>query len=105
MSAGRWGDIPNNWVASVAMKLHKDKFLKHDGERFQSYLADVKSGKATIAAGALLPHEIVASLEDPSGSEVVELQWKRMVEDLSKAGKLENCIAVCDVSGSILGRQ
>ncbi|KAF8018367.1 hypothetical protein BT93_H3298 [Corymbia citriodora subsp. variegata] len=103
MSAGRWGDIPYNRVASVAMKLHKDKFLKHDGERFQSYLADVKSGKATIAAGALLPHEIVASLDDPDRGEVAELQWKRMVEDLSKAGKLENCIAVCDVSGSMSG--
>ncbi|XP_030459742.1 uncharacterized protein LOC115680146 [Syzygium oleosum] len=103
MSAGRWGDVPYNRVASVAMKLYKDKFLKHDGERFRSYLADVKSEKATIAAGALLPHEIVASLDDPDGGEVAELQWKRMVEDLSKAGKLENCIAVCDVSGSMSG--
>ncbi|KAL3728511.1 hypothetical protein ACJRO7_033146 [Eucalyptus globulus] len=105
MSAGQWGDIPNNWFASVAMKLHKDKFLKHDGERFQSYLADVKSGKATISPGALLPHEIVASLEDPGGGEVAELLWKRMVEDPSKEGKLENCIAVCDISGSMLGRR
>ncbi|XP_048137272.1 uncharacterized protein LOC115739026 isoform X2 [Rhodamnia argentea] len=103
MSAGQWGDIPYNRVASVAMKLNKNKFLKHDGERFQSYLADVKSGKATMAAGALLPHEIVASLEDPDGGEVAELQWKRMVEDLSKEGKLESCIAVCDVSGSMSG--
>ncbi|XP_010024191.3 uncharacterized protein LOC104414726 [Eucalyptus grandis] len=103
MSAGRWGDVPYNRVASVAMKLHKDKFLKHDRERFQTYLADVKSGKATIAAGALLPHEIVASLSDPDTGEVAELQWKRMVEDLSKVGKLENCIAVCDVSGSMSG--
>ncbi|XP_030527743.2 uncharacterized protein LOC115739027 [Rhodamnia argentea] len=103
MSAGRWGDVPYNRVPSVAMKLHKNKFMKHDGERFQSYLADVKSGKATIAAGALLPHEIVASLNDPDGGEVAELQWRRMVEDLSKEGKLENCIAVCDVSGSMSG--
>ncbi|KAI6692246.1 hypothetical protein NL676_019956 [Syzygium grande] len=103
MSAGRWGDIPYNRVASVAMKLHKEKFLEHDGDRFQSYLAGVKSGKAKIAAGTLLPHEIVASLGDPDRGEVAELQWKRMVEDLSKAGKLENCIAVCDVSGSMSG--
>ncbi|KAL3728504.1 hypothetical protein ACJRO7_033140 [Eucalyptus globulus] len=103
MSAGRWGDIPYNRVASVAMKLHKDKFQRHDGERFWSYLADVKSGKPTIAAGALLPHEIVASLDEPNGGEVAELQRERVVEDLPKAGKLENCIAVCDVSASLSG--
>ncbi|KAI6692243.1 hypothetical protein NL676_019953 [Syzygium grande] len=45
MSAGRWGDIPYDWVASVAMKLYKDKFLKHDSERFRSYLANVKLGE------------------------------------------------------------
>lgn len=28
------GSIPYNRVASVAMKLYKDKFLKHDEERF-----------------------------------------------------------------------
>ena len=33
--------------------------------------------------------------------EVKELQWKRMVEDLSKKGKLSNCLSVCDVSGSM----
>ncbi|KAL3728512.1 hypothetical protein ACJRO7_033147 [Eucalyptus globulus] len=103
MSAGRWGDIPYNRVASVAMKLHKDKFQRHDGERFWSYLADVKSGKPTIAAGALLPHEIVASLDEPNGGEVAELQRERVVEDLPKAGKLENCIAVGDVSASLSG--
>ncbi|KAK3418805.1 hypothetical protein EUGRSUZ_H03371, partial [Eucalyptus grandis] len=103
MSAGRWGDIPYNRVAFVALKLHKDKFQRHDGERFWSYLADVKSGKPTIAAGALLPHEIVASLDEPNGGEVAELQWERVVEDLPKAGKLENCIAVCDVSASLSG--
>ena len=68
--------------------------------RFLNYLEDVKKGKAKIAAGALLPHEIIASL-DEGESEVAELQWKRMVEDLQQEGKLRDCIAVCDVSGSI----
>ena len=34
---------------------------------------------------------------------VAELQWKRMVDDMTKKGKLTNCIAVCDVSGSMNG--
>ncbi|PIN18174.1 hypothetical protein CDL12_09159 [Handroanthus impetiginosus] len=103
IGANDWGSIPYNRVASVAMKLYKEKFLKHDKQRFEEYLEKVKSGKAKIAAGALLPHEIISSLYDDDGGEVAELQWKRMVEDIAKKGKLNNCLAVCDVSGSMNG--
>ncbi|XP_061355673.1 uncharacterized protein LOC133300178 [Gastrolobium bilobum] len=103
IGANRWDLIPYNRVASVAMKFYKEKFLKHDKERFEKYLQDVKSGKATIAAGALLPHQIIGSLRDGDGGEVAELQWKRMVDDLLKKGKMKNCLAVCDVSGSMSG--
>ncbi|MCD7471797.1 hypothetical protein HAX54_012466 [Datura stramonium] len=51
-----WGSILTIEVASVAMKMYKDKFLKHDEGRFTEYLEKVKQGKAKIAAGALLPH-------------------------------------------------
>ncbi|KAF5741203.1 hypothetical protein HS088_TW10G00198 [Tripterygium wilfordii] len=102
IGANRWDILPYNRVASVAMKLYKEKFREHDSERFSKYLDDVKSGKAKIAAGALLPHEIIAELEE-DGGEVAELQWKRMVGDLLQKGNLSNCMAVCDVSGSMSG--
>lgn len=103
MSANQWGVLPYNRVASVAMKNYKNLFSKHDRDRFGEYLENVKSGKAKIAAGALLPHEIIRSLNDEDGGKVAELQWQRMVEDVAKKGKLSNCIAVCDVSGSMEG--
>ncbi|KAB2633704.1 hypothetical protein D8674_029951 [Pyrus ussuriensis x Pyrus communis] len=103
IGANQWGLIPYNRVASVAMKFYKEKFLKHDEERFKKYLADVKAGKSTIAAGALLPHEIIESLNHGDGGQVAELQWKRMMDDLLKQGKMKNCLAVCDVSGSMNG--
>ncbi|KAK7274978.1 hypothetical protein RIF29_16082 [Crotalaria pallida] len=103
IGANRWDLIPYNRVASVAMNFYKEKFLKHDKERFEKYLKDVKSGETTIAAGALLPHDIIKSLSDGDGGAVAELQWKRMVDDMLKNGKLKNCIAVCDVSGSMNG--
>lgn len=34
---------------------------------------------------------------------MAELQWGRMVDDLAKKGKLSNCKAICDVSGSMEG--
>ncbi|RHN70397.1 putative von Willebrand factor, type A [Medicago truncatula] len=103
IGANRWKLIPYNRVASVAMEFYKEKFLKHDKKRFEKYLEDVKVGKTTIAAGALLPHDIIRSLGDGDGGEVAELQWTRMVDDLLKKGKMRNCLAVCDVSGSMTG--
>ncbi|KAK9049018.1 hypothetical protein SSX86_032015 [Deinandra increscens subsp. villosa] len=99
----QWHLIPYNRVASVAMKFYKEKFLKHDELRFKQHLENVRSGKAKMAAGALLPHEIISCLEDGDGGEVAELQWKRMVEDMLTKGKLNNCLAICDVSGSMSG--
>ncbi|BFI32429.1 hypothetical protein MPTK2_4g05880 [Marchantia polymorpha subsp. ruderalis] len=107
MSAQKWGEVNYKRVASVAMKTYKDLFLKHDEERFTKYLEDVKAGKAKIAAGALLPHMILKGVtdpdQDPQLAEVAELQWKRMVSDLKEKGSLSNCLAVCDVSGSMDG--
>ncbi|KAG2376321.1 uncharacterized protein HKW66_Vig0155250 [Vigna angularis] len=103
IGANRWDLIPYNRVASVAMEFYKEKFLKHDKERFEAYLEDVKSGKSTIAAGALLPHQIIRSLDNGDCGDVSELQWKRVVDDLKKKGTMKSCLAVCDVSGSMDG--
>lgn len=105
MSAKRWEKLPYNRVPSVAMKIYKDVFERHDGERFKQFLQDVEEGKKKIAAGAVLPHEVLRDAIEKADQtpNVAELQWKRMVEDLSVSGKLSNCIAVCDVSGSMEG--
>ncbi|KAM3691535.1 hypothetical protein ACJW31_08G022400 [Castanea mollissima] len=79
MSANMWETLPYNSVPSVAMKNYKSHFLRHD---------DVKHGDSTIAAGALLPHEIIASLKDSDGGE---------------KGKLSNCITICNLSESMSG--
>ncbi|WCJ26793.1 hypothetical protein M5689_008585 [Euphorbia peplus] len=103
MSLKKWDELPYNRVSSLAMKLYKKRFMQHDQERFTEYLGKVKSGKAKIAAGALLPHQIIHSLKEENGGEVAELQWKRTVDDLLREGKLTNCLAISDVSGSMHG--
>ncbi|KAL1832408.1 hypothetical protein ACET3Z_002059 [Daucus carota] len=105
MSAQKWSSLAYNRVASVAMKNYTDIFMWHDKERFSKYLEDVKEGKEKIAAGALLPHDIIRSCldGDQTAGTVAELQWKRLVDDMLEKGKLSNCIAVCDVSGSMIG--
>lgn len=59
MCANTWGNIRYNRVTSVCMNKHKQKFEKHDKERFEQYLSDVEAGKTKIASGALKPHELV----------------------------------------------
>ncbi|KAJ0243413.1 hypothetical protein HA466_0194700 [Hirschfeldia incana] len=103
MGAKEWSSLPYNRVASVAMKSYKEIFLNHDAERFQKYLQDAREGKTKIAAGAVLPHEIIGELDGGDGGQVAELQWKRMVDDLKKKGSLTSCIAISDVSGSMSG--
>ncbi|KAF9607097.1 hypothetical protein IFM89_032213 [Coptis chinensis] len=105
MSAKKWNSLPYPRVASIAMSNYKKHFLKHDETRFNEFLSKVESGEEKIAAGALFPHDIIKRLNDGEndGGRVAELQWKRMVDDLSEKGKLQNCIAVCDVSGSMSG--
>ncbi|OAO91619.1 hypothetical protein AXX17_AT5G41380 [Arabidopsis thaliana] len=107
MSAKEWNLLKYNRVPSIAMQNYSSRFSKHDSERFTEFLEDVKSGKKKMAAGALLPHQIISQLENDSegevGAEVAELQWARMVVDLAKKGKLKNSLAICDVSGSMAG--
>ncbi|CAN8247806.1 unnamed protein product [Cochlearia groenlandica] len=62
MSAKKWDSLNYSRVASVAMKNYTKVFAEHDSERFRNFLKDVKSGEKKIAAGALLPHEIIKQL-------------------------------------------
>ncbi|KAI3876337.1 hypothetical protein MKX03_032935 [Papaver bracteatum] len=103
MGCNQWDSLPYNRVPSVAMKNYKYTFARRDETRFNNYLESVKRGETSIAAGALLPHLILDSLNGKKGQDVAELQWKRMVDDLSKIGKLNDCLAISDVSGSMSG--
>ena len=64
MSSNQWNVLPCSRVPSIALKNYKVLIFKHDKERFKECLGNVKKGTTKIAAGALLPHEIRASLED-----------------------------------------
>ncbi|KAM1043623.1 hypothetical protein COP2_035813 [Malus domestica] len=52
-----------------------------------------------------LPHHVLVSLEKEQGgvTETAEVQWQRLVKELSSKGKLRNCVAVCDVPESMRG--
>lgn len=61
MSANEWNKVNYNSVPSKANLLYKDAFLKHDEERRNEYLENLKNGNENtkINAKILMPHEIV----------------------------------------------
>ncbi|RZC73411.1 hypothetical protein C5167_048891 [Papaver somniferum] len=105
--ASKWCPSLDSSSNAFMSRKYKSFFEARDEEGFNQYLESVKKGDTKIAAGALLPHEIIASLDDEKDKDgdcnVAELQWRRMVDDLSKIGKLSDCLAIADVSGSMMG--
>uniref|UniRef100_A0A0G4GYC8 TROVE domain-containing protein n=1 Tax=Chromera velia CCMP2878 TaxID=1169474 RepID=A0A0G4GYC8_9ALVE len=116
MGTNRWAELPYSRVPSKCMTLRESVFRKHDGERFEAFLEQVKRGDKKVAAGALLPHEIIKPFvkntfgfvengdEDREADTTLrELQWERLVRDVKEGGQLGSCIPVSDVSGSMYG--
>ena len=126
MTARRWGDVSYKHVPSKSMHINGKHFIKHDTERFEAYLDSVAEGKAKISGATLLPHELLAKALAPLDFEyregkprkpsaasalrariakleaqVVDAQWDAMIARLRSAGTLDNCLALCDVSGSM----
>ncbi|KAG2592761.1 hypothetical protein PVAP13_5NG577700 [Panicum virgatum] len=99
MSAGKWDDLPYARVASVAMHKYKEAFQKHDKPRVAGFFDEVRTGHARVAAGAVLQHELIAAALNGEHDEAAELQWRSMVSALAAEGRLDNCIAVCGLTG------
>ncbi|KAF9421933.1 hypothetical protein BGZ94_008711 [Podila epigama] len=110
MAARQWNEIMYNRVPSVAMKNNKGNFEKHDKERFTEFLDAVNKGTTTIAAQALMPHQLVQEAGTLIGVDADDLrvrtlnaQWDAYVNKLAKNGKIRSSLAICDVSGSMCG--
>lgn len=115
MSSNQWQLINYKRVPALCMRNSKKLFFEHDGERFKAYLMDVAKGKRSIAGGTLLPNELLgeavaletalqADGEDAElrmNLQVAEGQWNSLVNKLRESGALGNCMAICDVSGSM----
>jgi hypothetical protein len=112
-------------VPSVAMNKHSkapsvkgkkyqknsaNAFMRNDKERFMEYKNKVVKGEAKVNVSALFPHQIVQHYYNPENhrqshtmDDLVEGQWKTMVEEMSKIGDLSESLVLADVSGSMDG--
>ena len=113
-------------VPSVAMNKHskapsrkgmkynhmkENAFMRNDQERFMEYKGKVVKGEAKVNVKALFPHEIVEHYYNVNGrrdhrsrpDDLVEGQWKAMVEEMKNIGDLSESLVLADVSGSMEG--
>uniref|UniRef100_K3WVX3 VWFA domain-containing protein n=1 Tax=Globisporangium ultimum (strain ATCC 200006 / CBS 805.95 / DAOM BR144) TaxID=431595 RepID=K3WVX3_GLOUD len=108
MCANKWEEIEFSEVPSVAMHIHgkpNHAFERHLGEKFAAWKGDLATGKAKVNAKVLFPHQVVAQYMQRSAvDELLEAQWKVMIEDASKMGSVKKTLVLSDVSGSMSGR-
>lgn len=113
MSANEWNKVNYNTIPSKANLLYKDAFLRHDEERRNEYLEDLKNGNENtkINAKVLMPHEIVHNYTSPlydgwhlrikSYDETLEQLWKSLPDYVDGEGF---SMFVRDGSGSMTDR-
>lgn len=102
----QWGKVKYETVPGVASKRLLNAFKKHDGDRYAKFLEAVRKGEKQIKITGLLPHELAKyyidhMYDNETSNETIELQWKAMLENVSKNGTLNNALAVIDLSGSM----
>ena len=104
MCSDNWENIKFENVPSIASKLYRKTFSKHQAERYSTYLMDVASGKTKINSSMIFPHQLVEHyINGGEYDETIELQWKSIVEKTRAKFGNKSAIAVVDVSGSMTG--
>ena len=104
MCSNRWSEIKYSQVPAKAMKIYNNAFTKHDNDRFDEYLIEVKNNKQKINSSGIQVYELVKYyLDNNKLNETIELQWKDILNKINNKGKLKNTIPVIDVSGSMDG--
>lgn len=102
MSSNKWNEINYSAVPSRAMRIYRNAFMRHDEERFSSFINRAISGQEVIHSGALYPYDIVSKiLYQNEDSNVLEAQWKQLPNYITEG---TNAIVMADVSGSMDGR-
>ena len=109
MCKKQWSEIEYSHVPSVAMNKYNKAWYRNDEERFKQYIEDVKSGKKTINASVIFPHDIIKdalgiggwSVSINSLNPAKIAQWNALPNYLGDS--INSILPVCDTSGSMYG--
>jgi hypothetical protein len=104
--AKKWNPVRRKPAVSNTTKKLYLKTFDHNGsfselyhKKYNVYLEFTTNWEKE--SRVLLPNQIVANLNNGSGSEVMECERQRLVRHLEKNGSLRNCLAICDTSKMI----
>jgi hypothetical protein len=107
MCGNHWNEIDFNKVPSVCMKNMRSAFLRHTPSAFTEWVERLKSGnnEAKVNASQLYPHDIVRAYCNTTHKkdDVLEEQWKCIVEAARQLGTFKRSLVISDVSGSMQG--
>ena len=99
MSEQKWDEIDYQCVPSRANLIYNNTFLRHDEERRRFFLEQLKTGKATIHADTLFPHDIANKYRYVNGvDDTLEALWNNLPDTVNGCG---NTMVVADDSGSM----
>lgn len=99
MCANEWRDIELAHVPSVAMTKYNKAFWRHIPEKFESFLQDVKEGKAKIHADTLYPYDLYRAIKRGDDPKSVEAQWDALPNYMKDNKNV--VLPMCDTSGSM----
>jgi len=107
LSKRKFDQVSYEALPSKAGTKYRKAFKRNDGDRYQTFLDRVKDATSDevhnaprVKSTGVHPHEILKGLCS-ADDETLELQWRDMVTQLRTRGELTNCLAMCDVSGSM----
>lgn len=98
MCANQWDEIEFGKLPSLASARYQGAFNRHAPAQYSAYKANLKTGQATINAGAVYPYDVIKSLAKGDAT-VADAQWKALPDYL--AGSEQNILPLVDVSGSM----
>lgn len=98
MCTNTWNEIVYKTVPSVAMARYTKAFTRHDEERFLKYKEALKSGKETVHAAVLFPHDCVRTVKF-GDREIADAQFDALPNYME--GTDEKIIVISDTSGSM----
>lgn len=104
MCMNNWDAIKLSEVPSIAINKFRAALTRHLPYKFYQWIQDVRQGKSKINSAQMYPHQLVNYyLNGGEYDDVIEEQWKNLVKTTDAFGTFDNCLAICDTSGSMAG--
>jgi len=101
MTAKRWEDVDYSQVPSIASKIYRKAFTRHDKERYIEYLQNVMKGTQKINVSTLMPYQIIEPyIKGHELDQTLEAFWQTFIAKQKKSERC-NMIPIIDTSGSM----